>query len=492
MGSQMGKGKRASAAGHAAVPAAWLGAVVSPDPDLCSERAGSLLLDQVIQRGRCAAQALQGQEAVRQETQARMVVEARPGASLEVVQAQLLFELLIALLYVPARLPQFDRVHQRRLSRQVGQGVADGAIDAPFDEQPARLSLQIGQVIGGPPVLPAVGWPHAHPCELGVQRPFGSLPPAERRALEGLRQLLDGHWRRRVDGHVAACRRAPALSLRPDCPAGRLAEDGFLASDADDILFMAVFQAAAEVHTQAVAGIRDYRLMRQSFSAHLVEQVQGNLTFGAGHLRFGWYPHRLHAHWLARPRLRQIQAQRKGVVAHGCGVVQRDRHLAVVRFAQRAGVLARDTHGVTALLGKAGVVDHDHSSRIGQPLRQQLAIRAQYRLLVPAALIDKQLQRLLGITVPAPNAAARTQRLDALALTVQKQTLDIDLCPMAAGDNPKLGSEQGDVLLDSLENVRVQLHHRYAPHTATLQFDRKAPVDRLASRRRHKYYITTQ
>jgi hypothetical protein len=30
---------------------------------------------------------------------------------------------------------------------------------------------------------------------------------------------------------------------------------------------VAVFQAAAEVHTQAVAGIRDYRLMRQSFGA---------------------------------------------------------------------------------------------------------------------------------------------------------------------------------------------------------------------------------
>src|SRR6266851_1813700 len=79
---QMGKGKPASAAGRDELPAASVDAVVSPDPDLCSERAGRLLLDQFIQRARCAAQALQGQEAVRQETQGRMMVEARPGASL--------------------------------------------------------------------------------------------------------------------------------------------------------------------------------------------------------------------------------------------------------------------------------------------------------------------------------------------------------------------------------------------------------------------------
>src|SRR5438270_4931062 len=163
MGSQMGKRKPASAAGHAAVPAAWLGAVVSPDRDLCSERAGSLLLDQFIQRSRCAAQALQGQEAVRQETQGRMMVEAWPGASLEMVQAQLLFELLIALLYMPARLPQADRLRQRSCGWQIGQGVADRAITAPFDQQPAGVGVCVRYIVGAASRLPAVRWPHAQP-----------------------------------------------------------------------------------------------------------------------------------------------------------------------------------------------------------------------------------------------------------------------------------------------------------------------------------------
>jgi hypothetical protein len=106
-------------------------------------------------------------------------------------------------------------------------------------------------------------------------------------------------------------------------------------------VFVTVFKTVAEVHTQAIAGIRNYRLMRQSFGAHLVEQVQGNLAFGARHLRFDWYPHHLHSRWLARPRLRQVQAERQWVVAVRGSVVERHRHLAIVGLAQRAGVLSR-------------------------------------------------------------------------------------------------------------------------------------------------------
>src|ERR1700738_941490 len=114
-GSRMGTGKPANIAGRGEPPAAWSDAAVPPDPGLCAERAGCLLLDHIIQRGGRATQSLQGQEAIREEAHGGVVVEARPGASLEVIQAQLLFELLITLLHVPAALPQLNRVHQRRL-----------------------------------------------------------------------------------------------------------------------------------------------------------------------------------------------------------------------------------------------------------------------------------------------------------------------------------------------------------------------------------------
>ncbi len=66
----------------------------------------------VVDRGGCSAGTLERQKAVGQEAQRGVVVEAWPGPPLEMVQTQLLLELLIALLHLPARLPQTDRFVQ--------------------------------------------------------------------------------------------------------------------------------------------------------------------------------------------------------------------------------------------------------------------------------------------------------------------------------------------------------------------------------------------
>src|SRR5215471_2438399 len=87
----------------------------------------------VIQGGGCPTRTLQRQEAVRQEAQRRMAVEAWPRATFEVVQPEFLLELLIALLDLPARFPQADSILQRGRRRQIGQRVADRAVAAPFD-----------------------------------------------------------------------------------------------------------------------------------------------------------------------------------------------------------------------------------------------------------------------------------------------------------------------------------------------------------------------
>src|SRR6266508_1433502 len=100
--SRMGMGKPANIAWHGEPPAACIDAVVWRSPKLGLERAGRVLL----QRRRCATQALLGQEAIRQETQCGVVVEAGPRAPLVMVQSQLLLKLLVALLDLPARLPQ--------------------------------------------------------------------------------------------------------------------------------------------------------------------------------------------------------------------------------------------------------------------------------------------------------------------------------------------------------------------------------------------------
>src|SRR5216684_6896978 len=134
-GSRMGMGKPANTAWHDEPPAACSDAVEWRNPRLRLERARRLILLHVIQRRRRAAQALQGQKAIRQETQCGVVVEAGPGASFEMVQPQLLLELLITLLDLPAGLPQANRLQHGRLGRQIGQRVADRAVSPPLHQQ---------------------------------------------------------------------------------------------------------------------------------------------------------------------------------------------------------------------------------------------------------------------------------------------------------------------------------------------------------------------
>src|SRR5260370_23420419 len=118
-GSRMGMGKPANIAEHVEPPAGCIDAVVSWRPKLRLERARRLVLQHVIRHRRRATQALQGQKAIRQETQCGVVVEAWPGPPLEIVQPQLFLKLLAALLDLPARLPQPSRRQHWRLIRPV-------------------------------------------------------------------------------------------------------------------------------------------------------------------------------------------------------------------------------------------------------------------------------------------------------------------------------------------------------------------------------------
>ena len=79
-------------------------------------------------RVRLPAVPLQQQKAVGQKGQAHVVVEAAPAPPLEVVQPQLLFELLVALLHRPAALPQPHRPNATGPRRQVREGVLELAV----------------------------------------------------------------------------------------------------------------------------------------------------------------------------------------------------------------------------------------------------------------------------------------------------------------------------------------------------------------------------
>src|SRR5215472_15121614 len=65
----------------------------------------------------------QDQERVRQQDQGHVVVPTPPGPALEVVQAQLVFQLLVTVLHPPAPLCRSHQPPQRRVGWQVTEEV---------------------------------------------------------------------------------------------------------------------------------------------------------------------------------------------------------------------------------------------------------------------------------------------------------------------------------------------------------------------------------
>src|SRR3954451_7288695 len=115
------------------------------------------------------------QEGEGELAQERVVVQAAPAPTLEVVQPQLFLELLMQLLAYPARLDQDRQGLECRGGGKVGQVVLALAGRAMLPDEPRLLAGQ---------VLPACGdrtVGHAHPDrgERGPERPLGPDPPRD-------------------------------------------------------------------------------------------------------------------------------------------------------------------------------------------------------------------------------------------------------------------------------------------------------------------------
>src|SRR5262245_15504203 len=94
-----------------------------------------------------------------------------PRTALEMIRAQFLLHLLIALLHRPPALPEPDRPEPAGVRRQVREGVLDLTVGALLDQEPDRLGE------GTAAARPALSRPDADPGELRRQLPLGPLTP---------------------------------------------------------------------------------------------------------------------------------------------------------------------------------------------------------------------------------------------------------------------------------------------------------------------------
>ena len=99
------------------------------------------------------------QEGVGDHRHQRVAVQARPGATLEVVEAELFLELLMRLLADPACLDRSCDLFEQRVGGQVGEIIFAFAGRAMLADHPDLLA---GQMLGAH-VVDALGWTVCNP-----------------------------------------------------------------------------------------------------------------------------------------------------------------------------------------------------------------------------------------------------------------------------------------------------------------------------------------
>jgi hypothetical protein len=138
--------------------------------------------------------------------------------------------------------------------------------------------------------------------------------------------------------------------------------------------------------------------------------------------------------------------------------MDRHGHLAIGLLAQGTAVLALHAHGVLALLGEGRVVDDKNALRASKGGGQVRAVAAQDLLLIPRALADKLLQGLvrIGDREVGRQGDARCHRLDALAVAIEEQALQVDAGPARRLGLREIVGEHGGIISKPLQDGRFE------------------------------------
>jgi hypothetical protein len=136
-------------------------------------------------------------------------------------------------------------------------------------------------------------------------------------------------------------------------------------------------------------------------------------------------------------------------------VADRDGALAVGLLPEGAAILPLDADGVLALLREGGVVDHEDPRRVGELRRHLGPIAPEHGELVPGALAEELLQRLVGVgdVEPGRQGDAGGHRLDALAVAVGEQAPQIGAAPGGLPRAVEVVAERGRVVGEPSEDV---------------------------------------
>ena len=119
------------------------------------------------------------QECVGNHRHQGMPMQALPGASLEVIEAQFLLHLLMRLFANPAGFDDRRQFEQFRFGRQVGEIVFRLAAGAALTDQPDLFSGKMLLPLVADPLWRPIGDTHTNGGKTCLQCAFGSLPPTD-------------------------------------------------------------------------------------------------------------------------------------------------------------------------------------------------------------------------------------------------------------------------------------------------------------------------
>ena len=121
------------------------------------------------------------EEGVRDHRHERVTVKALPGSSLEVIETEFFFQLLVSLLANPSRLDDSRQGVQVRLCRQVGEIVFLLSRHPVFADKPSLVPRQMLLTLVPDPLRRSVGDPQADSGETSLELSFRTGAARRRR-----------------------------------------------------------------------------------------------------------------------------------------------------------------------------------------------------------------------------------------------------------------------------------------------------------------------
>ena len=209
-------------------------------------------------------------------------------------------------------------------------------------------------------------------------------------------------------------------------PGARRPQDG-RRLNADRVAESQCFKSLAKCAVVAIGGISQYDGTRHILVHQPTDMIERHVWLG---LKSNLFRHaRLLAPlWIVGPYLGKIELIGRGNAGMLSGKRNADRHSAVILLAQLTAILARDSNGMSSLLGESCVI-HDPRCQLmllGHRRQNLTPHLLEKRLVAPWRIGHYVMQGLVHLAHVA-GSQPRRHRLDALALDRKHQALGVIL-----------------------------------------------------------------